>query len=229
MTAGSAAARPGGAPRMKTATPPPATVPPPPPANRTARWIGLSLALLALAAGPGCAPAPDPIHAGHEEVLAALPGEWQTQIQVSAGPGLLALARAGLALTPAEPPTRTAARAVRTVKVSVHRHLAGNCQGAGLLAAADQALGRYGWERVVAALEGRELAAVYTRAGADAARHLPVCVLAFDGEALVLVSAVGDLETVLALAREHLPAALRALDRRGGLAAAGPFRLRKAP
>lgn len=214
---------------MKTATPPPATVPPPSPANRTACWSGFCLALLALAAGPGCAPAPDTIHAGHEEVLAALPGEWQTQIQVTAGPGLLALARAGLALTPAQPPARTAARAVRTFKVSVHRHLAGNCQGPRLLAAADQALGRHGWERVVAALEGRELAAVYTRAGADAARRLPVCVLAFDGEALVLVTAVGDLETVLALAREHLPAAVRALDRRGGRTAVAGLRLRKAP
>lgn len=214
---------------MKTAAPPLATDRPPSPANRTARWSGLCLALLALAASPGCAPAPHTIHAGHQEVLSALPGEWLTQIQVSAGPGLLALARAGLALTPAEPPARTAARAVRSFKVSVHRHLAGNCQGPGLLAAADQALGRHGWERVVAALEGRELTAVYTRAGADAARHLPVCVLAFDGEALVLVSAVGDLEAVLALAREHLPSAVWALDRHGGLAAAGPFRLRKAP
>jgi len=214
---------------MKTVSPHAATAGPRRPAKRTARWTALSLALLALAAGPGCAPAPDTIHAGHEAVLAALPGEWQTRIQVSAGPGLLALARAGLALTPADPQARTAARAVRSFKVSVHRHLAGNRRSPGLLAAADQALGRHGWERVVAALEGRELAAVYTRAGADTARRLPFCVLAFDGEELVLVTAVGDLEAVLALAREHLPSAATAFDRRGGLAGVAGLRLRKAP
>ncbi len=214
---------------MKPVSPSAAPVRPPRPTRPRPLWTGLSLALLVLAAGSGCAPAPDPLHAGHEEVLAALPGEWQTHIQVSAGPGLLALVRAGLALTPAEPPARAAARAVRSFKVSVHRHLAGNRRAPGLLAAADQALGRLGWERVVGALEGRDLAAVYTRAGAGAARRLPLCVLAFDGEELVLVTAVGDLDAVLALAREHLPAAAGGFGERSGPIHAAWPRHRKAP
>jgi len=54
-------------------------------------------------------------------------------------------------------------------------------------------------------------------------------VLAFDGEELVLVTAVGDLEAVLALAREHLPSAAKALHGRSDPTAAVGLRLRKAP
>lgn len=158
-----------------------------------------------LIAGIGCAPAPEPEHALHGELVAALPGEWQTSLQVSAGPALLALARAGLALAQVPPEVRAAAGAVRTLKVSVHRFPGRAPARSPLLAAADQVLFPRGWERVVAVVDGRELAAVYTRVGETAARQVPVCVLVLDDEELVLVTAVGDAESALTLACRYLP------------------------
>lgn len=150
----------------------------------------------------GCAPAPEDLHVVHGEVLESLPGEWQTCVRVSAGSTLLALARAGLAVADVPPLARTVAGAVRTIKVSLHRGLGRTPAGPALLASADPILSRHGWERVVTVAEGGEMAAVYTRAGATAPRHLPVCVLVLHAEELVLVTAVGDAEAVLRVVGE---------------------------
>lgn len=170
-------------------------------ARALVRWAAMG----GLIAACGCAPAPNPVHAVHDELLAALPGEWQTCIRVSADSTLLALARAGLAVADVPPEARAAAGVVRTVKVSLHRFAGRAPARSTLLARADQVLSRRGWERVVAVMEGREMAAVYSQTPAGTPRHWPVCVLVLTEEDLVMVTTVGDPETALQLVRDHWP------------------------
>lgn len=164
-----------------------------------ARWA----ALAGLIAACGCAPAPNPVHTVHDELLAALPGEWQTCIRVSAGSTLLALARAGLAVAEVPPEARAAARTVRTIKVSMHRFAGRAPVRSTLLACADQVLSRRGWERVVTVMEDREMTTVYAQTGTSTTRRWPVCVLVLTEEELVMVTTVGDPEAALRLVRDH--------------------------
>lgn len=168
-------------------------------ARALARWA----AVAGLLAACGCAPAPNPVHTVHDELLAALPGEWQTCIRVSAGSPLLALARAGLAVAEVPPEARAAVGVVRSVKVSLHRFAGRAPARSTLLACADQVLSRRGWERVVGVIEGREMAAVYTQTTASSPRQWPVCVVVLTEEELVMVTTVGDPEAALRLVRDH--------------------------
>jgi hypothetical protein len=155
-----------------------------------ALWVG----------GPGCSQANDELHATQDALLASLPGEWQTRVQVTVGPLLLGLARAGIAFADVEPEARIALGAVRGFKVSVHEFIGQRADRRKMLAGADKALADRGWERVMGVLEGDELVAVYGPAQESSPRQLPLCVMVFDGHELVLVSARSNVEPLVELA-----------------------------
>lgn len=190
---------------------PPASVPRPArpsPAGRQRIALTLGLALgLVLITGPGCSRSQSDVTQAHDSLRASLPGEWQTCIQVTVGPALLGLARAGLSFTDAEPEARTALRAVRGLKVSMHQRIGRAPARATLLQEADRAMKSRGWNRVVGVIDGDELVAVYAPADDPPPTRLPLCVLVFDGQELVLVSARSNLEPLVSLAleksREH--------------------------
>lgn len=169
------------------------------------RLLGALLTGLALLAGSGCSEGAGELHATQDALLAALPGEWQTRIQVTVGPVWLGLARAGVALADValaevEPQARAALAAVRGFKVSIHRPVANPPDRAGMLRQADRALAGRGWERVVGVMENHELVAVYAPRDATSPRQLPLCVMVFTGDELILVSARGNVEALVELA-----------------------------
>lgn len=172
---------------------------------RPARQVaGLALALLSLVAAAGCTPAPSGLHAVHDDLGEALPGDWQTHLRVSAGRGWSALARTALAVAGADPLARTAARAVGDFKLSVLR-AASSPAGGSVADALEPVLHRRGWERNVVVKEGRDAVAVYTQPPGVQARRLSLCVWVGTERELVLVTAQGDLEAVAALVGAHLP------------------------
>ena len=68
-----------------------------------------------------------------------------------------------------------------------------------MLASADSAMTARGWERVVGVIDGRDLVAVYLPKKLSVHR-LKCCVLVFDGKEMVLVSAQGNPEPLVAYA-----------------------------
>lgn len=122
--------------------------------------------------------------------------EWQQNIGLNIGSPTLSLIRAGLSLAPLDAQARAAVQTVRGVEVGIYELTGGakppDC--AAMLAAADTVLNARGWERVVGVLDGEELVSVYVPRETIVARQVKCCVLVFDGQQMVLVSARADVE-----------------------------------
>jgi hypothetical protein len=173
------------------------------PRHGAALTFALLLGLVATGAG-GCSGGLSEAQAVQDALVNGLPGEWQTRIQVSVGPALFGLARAGVALADIEPEARTAIRSVRGCKVSIHQFVGDKADRAAMLAGADRTMNERGWERVVGVLDRDELVAVYAPSGELTTRRLPLCVMVFDGRELVVVSALGNAEPLAELAFAEL-------------------------
>jgi hypothetical protein len=72
-----------------------------------------------------------------------------------------------------------------------------------MLAAADSAMTTRGWDRVVGVMDGQDLVTVYLPAKNVSIHRLKCCVMVFDGEKMVLVSAQGNLEPLLKYALDQ--------------------------
>jgi hypothetical protein len=151
------------------------------------------------------------------ELIASSGGEWQQQIALNAGYLTLGAVRAGLSCFPLNPGARAALQSVRSAGVGVYQLPAGTPapDRAAMLAAADSAMTARGWERVVGVMDVKDLVAVYLPKNVSV-RRLKCCVMVFDGQEMVLVSAQGNLEPLLkyALAQPGLGASARRLSGR---------------
>jgi hypothetical protein len=190
------------------------------PRRGAALTFALLLGLVAAGAG-GCSGGLSEAQAVQDALMDGLPGEWQTRIQVSVGPALFGLARAGVALADVEPEARTAIRSVRGCQVSIHQFVGDRADRPAMLAGTDRAMSEHGWERVVGVLDGDELVAVYAPSGELATRRLPLCVMVFDGRELVVVSALGNVEPLAELAFAELRRAQGQTGKRRWLGDAG--------
>jgi hypothetical protein len=145
-----------------------------------------------------------------QELLAALPLPADPQVQVSAGPILLGLARSALVVIPDVPPeARQALRAVRAASVGVYQ-LRGAVNAADrveLFAAADRAMAQRRWSRIVGVNNGRETVLVYMPTDSAEGDRLRVCLAVWAEDQLVLVSAVADGAESLELIQQHHPLA----------------------
>jgi hypothetical protein len=85
-----------------------------------------------------------------------------------------------------------------------------------LLAAAAAAMTARGWNRLVGVMDGQDLVAVYLPDEIASARRMKCCVMVFDGQEMVVVSARANLEPLLkyALAQPDVAAKQRSLARR---------------
>ena len=61
-----------------------------------------------------------------------------------------------------------------------------------------------GWQRVVGVVEERQLVAVYMPQRGVSERRMKCCVAVLNDRDLVVVSARGNLEPLLAIARQHM-------------------------
>lgn len=131
--------------------------------------------------------------------------EWRQQIALNAGRLTLGAVRAGLSCVKLDPVTRAALQSIRTAGVGVYQLPSGTPppDRAAMLAAADSAMTARGWERVVGVMDGKDLVTVYVPGKNVTVHRMKCCVMVFDGEEMVLVSAQGNLEPLLKCALDQ--------------------------
>jgi len=131
--------------------------------------------------------------------------EWRQRIALNAGRLTLGAIRAGLSCARLDTGARAALQSVQTAGVGVYQLPSGTPppDRAAMLAAADSAMTARGWERVVGVMDGQDLVTVYLPEKNVSVHRLKCCVMVFDGEEMVLVSAQGNLEPLLKYALDQ--------------------------
>lgn len=139
-------------------------------------------------------------------VFTSAAARWDRKIEVNAGSLTVNLARTGLQFARLDPQARTALEAFRAGEVGVYQFKGGRDQvdRAALFAAADQAMEKRGWYRLVGVMKGTEMVAVYVSKKASSPGDLKVCFAVSDGEHMVVGSARADLEPLAKLADEQV-------------------------
>jgi hypothetical protein len=133
--------------------------------------------------------------------------EWRQRIALNAGGLTLSAVRAGLSFVHLDAGARAALQSVRGAEVGVYQLPSGAKppDRAAMLAAADAAMTARGWDRVVGVMDGRDLVTVYLPDKTASACRMKCCLMVFDGQEMVVVSARANLEPLLkyALARQR--------------------------
>jgi hypothetical protein len=125
------------------------------------------------------------------ELIAASEAHAHTQVQVSAGPMLLGVARFVTGFISEIPPeARLALKAVRKASVGVYdlRGEALAANHARMLREADERMSRRGWNRVVAVGDAEKLVLIYMPGNARWGATQRVCLAVCDGDKLVVVA-----------------------------------------
>ena len=139
-------------------------------------------------------------------VMGSVPGLWDKTIALRVGGVTTALVRGGSRFfhMPAEP--RAALDSLRGAEVGVYRlrEQPGRVECGPILAQADKAMAARGWARVVGVVQEHQLVAVYMPKKGVSARRMKCCVAVLNERDLVVVSARGNLEPLLAIAQKHL-------------------------
>ena len=143
-------------------------------------------------------------------VLASAAARWDRKIEINAGSFTVNLARTGLQFARLDSEARTALEALRAGEVGVYQFKGGRDQvdHAALFAAADQAMEKRGWYRLVGVMKGTEMVAVYVSKKTSSPGDLKVCFAVTDGEHLVIGSARANLEPLAKLAGEQVESRL---------------------
>ena len=138
-------------------------------------------------------------------VMPASAEGWHKQVEISVGWLPVFLAKTGLQFAPLDPEAKIALRAAKSGEVVVYQRPAhdNRLDHSRILADADQAMQRRGWERAVGVVDRDDLVAVYVPTGLNSVRKVKACVLVLDRENLVVVSATADLRPLMELIRER--------------------------
>lgn len=142
-----------------------------------------------------------------QELMLATGADWNTKVQLSAGPLLLSAVRAGVGCLHDLPPeARAALSAVRSASVGVYErsHSGGPALRDHLLAAADELMNRRGWIRIVGVADGGDTVMIYLPAGAESATPSSVCLAVCSNRELVIVAAQVEPDALAALAVREL-------------------------
>lgn len=137
--------------------------------------------------------------------LDALPGKWSPKVTLHAGYFTTALVRAGSRFFKLPPEAQSGLSSLRSLEVSV-------CNGSprqyidtgAVLQRLDQVMSGRRFDRVVGVRNERQLTAVYVPQGGATATRIRCCVLVLDRGNLVVASATGVVEPLLAVAQGHL-------------------------
>jgi len=134
--------------------------------------------------------------------------EWRQRIALNVGGLTFGAVRGGLSFFPLDAKARAALEAVRGAEVGIYElaseAAAPDC--ATMLTAADKAMTARGWDRVVGVIDGDDLVTVYVSQKTTSARRIECCVMVFDRQQMVLVSARSNLQPLLQLALEETTA-----------------------
>lgn len=141
-----------------------------------------------------------------QELFSALDLRASPKVQISVGPGLLAVARLGMTFVDSVPPeAREALKAIKAASVGVYQ-LRENLPSEGrakLFAAADGLMKRRDWIRVVGVNNDHETVLIYMPANSRNRDVLRVCLAVCQRDQVVVVSAVAEGEALIELARDH--------------------------
>jgi hypothetical protein len=141
--------------------------------------------------------------------------EWRQRIALHAGGLTLSAVRAGLSFVKLDAGARTALQTVRGAEVGVYQLPSGakSPDRAAMLASADAAMTARGWDRMVGVMDSSDLVAVYLPVKIASARRMKCCLMVFDGQEMVVVSARANLEPLLkyALTQPDVAARVRSL------------------
>ncbi len=147
-----------------------------------------------------------PAAALRTSVMSAVPGEWDKTVALRVGWFTTGMVRAGSRLFEMPPEPRAALDALRGAEVGVYRlkQDAGPADFTSLLANADGAMQRRGWDRIVGVVEKGQVVAVYFPHRKVTFRGIKCCVVVLHGRDLVVASASGNLEPLIKIAEQHL-------------------------
>ena len=165
--------------------------------------LGIAFVLALLSVGlTGCFKVSSDVGALRDSVMKSAAAQWDEKIEIGVGPITLYLARAGLAFVDLDPEARTALHAVRGAEVGVYKMREGHEQlkRAVILSAADKAMARRGWDRIVGVMNQGEFVAIYVRHDVRSTRNVRVCLLTLSGEGMVVASARSNLEPLMEMA-----------------------------
>lgn len=139
------------------------------------------------------------------ELFSAMEMRATSEIELSAGPVMLTMARAAVGCIDEVPPeARQALRAVRSASVGVYsRTDDGVGDPRALLAAADRAMSRRSWSRIVAVSDDRQAVLVYMPDRSPMFGSERVCLAVCRGDRLVIVAATVKPDALLELVRER--------------------------
>ena len=146
-----------------------------------------------------------------QSVMGSVAGTWDKKIAIHVGSIVTALVRGGSRFFNLPPEPRAALDAVHACEVGVYnlRDEPGSVERGMILTRADKAMARRGWDRAVGVIQENQLVAVYVPHKKVSLGNLRCCVLVFSGRDLVVVSARGNAEPLLALAEEHMQPELK--------------------
>lgn len=132
-------------------------------------------------------------------VVEASQTTWQPQVSLNVGSLTCGAIRSSLSFLPLEPEARAALQTVRRAEVSLLQLAPGAkpAEGAAMLEAADAAMSRRGWDRVVGVLAGDEMVAVYVSTKTTSFRRVETCAVVLAGEQLIMASARANLQPLL--------------------------------
>jgi hypothetical protein len=157
----------------------------------------------------GCFRPSGDLKALRDGVIAASGGEWDAEVQVGVGALTFGLVRGGAAFFDLPPEVGVVLRSVRGAEVAVYRHQAqggrkGDPAGVELLQAADGAMDKRGFERLVGVLDRGRVVAIYLPHEAGSRGQVRACVLVVDGPQMVIAGVRGYPEPLLELAFQEI-------------------------
>ena len=133
-----------------------------------------------------------------DAVRSSATSQWRTVINCNLGSLTFLLARMGLSCVSLPPEARAGLASVRACEVGVYECAELSPAGRpALLARADQAMTRRGWERMVGVLDRGELVAVYLPRDVSSPRNFKVCILVVAEHQVVVASARANLEPLI--------------------------------
>jgi hypothetical protein len=138
-------------------------------------------------------------------LIKASGAEWRQQFAFNLGGWTCGAVRSGMSFVNLNKEARAATQAVRGVEVSVLRLASGDKapDRAIMLNAADSAMSKRGWDRVVGVVDGDDMVAVYVSNKTTSCRRIECCVVVFDGEQMIVASARANLQPLLECVRDR--------------------------
>jgi hypothetical protein len=139
-------------------------------------------------------------------LMKSVGGHWDKKIAVRVGWLTMGLVRNGLRCVHLAPEPRAVIEALHGVEVGVYNQAPGarGIDRGAMLSATDKAMSDCGWVRAVGVAKEHDFVAVYLPRKGISAGSMKCRVAVLHGETLVVVSARGNLEPLIQIARSHL-------------------------